>query len=172
MFAANIVANGSFESGDFSGWTPPSDNLTFVVTGPFASYPNGDFTFSGAEEGSYYAVLGSTDGTLSQVVSDIPGVPYAFSFWLASVGDQGSDFSASWNGTELLSLSNPNTGADWTRFSFIVTGTGSDTILFRFTDEPGYIALDNISADAIPEPASLTLLAGGLIALAFRLRRR
>jgi hypothetical protein len=169
LYAGNILTNGGFETGNFSGWAAGGNfEDTEVVSGHFYDY-------SGAEEGAWYAVLGPVggDGTLSQTFSDILGAPYTFSFWLSAVGDNPSDFSAYWDGTQLLSVGDPNTGDVWTEFTYAETGTGSDSIQLNFRDDPAYMALDNVSVStAIPEPASLTLLAGGLIALAFRFRRR
>jgi hypothetical protein len=167
IYAGSLLTNGGFETGNFTGWTTGGNfEATEVTSGAFYAY-------SGAEEGSYYAVLGpvGSDGTLTQTFLDTAGVEYTFSFWLASVGDNPSDFTAYWDGTPVLSLTNPNTGATWTQFAFTELGTGSDSIMFSFRDDPAYIALDNASVGT-PEPASLTLLAGGLLALAFRLRRR
>src|SRR5580698_3077458 len=99
--AGLIVANGSFETGDFTGWTTGGNfSDTEVVTGGF-------YVYTGAEDGSDYAVLGpvGSDGTLSQTLTTIPAGNYTFSFWLNAVGDDPSDFSASWDGTPLYSQS-------------------------------------------------------------------
>jgi hypothetical protein len=160
-FAQNLVANGSFETGDFTGWTSGGNfEDTFVETGAFYQY-------SGAEDGLYYAALGpvGSDGTLSQTITDVAGGHYSFSFWFAAVGDNPSDFSASWDGTQLLSLTNPTTGGVWTQYSYNVTGTGSDTLQFAFRDDPGYMALDNVvvsssGGGSTPEPSSILLLGG------------
>jgi hypothetical protein len=173
LFASpNLLTNGSFETSDFTGWTEGGNFVdTMVVTGPFGSY-------SGAEDGQFYAVLGpvGSDGTLSQTFSDTVGAHYTFSFWFASVGDNPSDFSASWDSNTLLSLSNPNTGAGWTEFSFVATGTGSDTIQFSFRDDPAWMALDNVSVSqgtgTTPEPSSLLLLGSGLLAVGGVIRRK
>jgi hypothetical protein len=173
VFASpNLLTNGSFETGDFTGWTEGGNfEDTEVVTGAFGSY-------SGAEDGLFYAVLGpvGSDGTLSQTFSDTVGGHYTFSFWFASVGDNPSDFSASWDGNTLLSLSNPNTGVGWTEFSFAATGTGSDTIQFSFRDDPAYMALDNVSVSqgtgTTPEPSSLLLLGSGLLTVGGVIRRK
>ena len=43
----NLVTNGSFETGDFTGWN--QSGLELVVSGPFSAY-------SGAEDGTFYSV--------------------------------------------------------------------------------------------------------------------
>lgn len=170
-FAANLVTNGSFETGDFSGWdTGGNFEFTQVVTGSF-------YVYNGAQDGDWYATLGPLggDATLSQTLSTTAGAQYTFSFWLAAVGDDPSDFSASWDGTTLYSQTNPDTGGAWTQFSFVVTGTGSDTISFAFDDDPAYIALDNVSvsgSSTTPEPGSLMLFGTGILGLAGVIRRK
>ena len=173
-FAQNLITNGSFETGDFTGWTTGGNfEATEVTTGAFYEY-------SGAQDGNFYAVLGpvGSDGTLSQTLSTTAGAQYNISFWFASVGDNPSDFSATWDGTPLLSLTNPNTGANWTQYTFTATGTGSDTLTFSFRDDPAFMALDNISVTeqtsgtSVPEPSSLLLLGTGVLGLGGIVRRK
>jgi len=171
-FGQNLVTNGSFETGDFTGWNVTPGTLEEVVTGPF-------YVYTGAEDGNYYSVWGNvgSDGSISQTITDTAGQQYVLSFWLAAVGDSPSDFSAMWDGTTVYSATNPNTGGAWTLFSFDEIGTGHDTITFSFRDDPAWIALDNVSVVAsgtgtTPEPSSFLLLGSGVLGLAGFLRRK
>jgi len=172
-FAQNLLTNGSFETADFTGWSTGGNfEATGVTSGAFYDY-------TGAQDGIYYAYLGpvGSDGTLSQTVTDVAGAQYTISFWFASVGDNPSDFSAYWDKTTLLSLTNPNTGSAWTEYTYTVTGTGSDNLTFAFRDDPAFMALDNVSVtensgQSVPEPSSLLMLGTGVLGLGGVVRRK
>jgi hypothetical protein len=173
-FAQNLVQNGSFETGDFTDWTTTGNfEFTQVVSGAFGSY-------TGAQDGQFYVTAGPVGslGGISQSFDDIAGATYNFSFYYAAVGDDPSHFTASWDGTPLLDLSDPNTGGVWTLESFSTTGTGHDTVSFDFQDDPAYIALDNVSVtqqggtSTTPEPSSFLLMGSGVLALGGMIRRK
>jgi hypothetical protein len=159
----NLVDNGSFETGDFTGWTQGGNTgSTAVLSGAY-------YVYSGAEDGTYFAVLGpvGSDGTLDQSLATTVGDTYTLSFYLASVGDSPSDFSASLGGTTLYSVIDPNSGGAYTQYVFGYTATSSSTDLnFTFRDDPAFMALDNIAvtlgAPSVPESKTL---AAGLLAL-------
>jgi hypothetical protein len=82
-----------------------------------------------------------------------------------------------WDGTTLLSLTDPD--HQWQQYSFTEIGTGHDSISFSFQDDPGYMALDNIVVSSngsgtgtTPEPSSFILLGSGVLALGGLARRK
>jgi len=164
-FALNIVqslvANGGFETGDFTDWTLVGNGI--VSQGPFgstiynavessSSYP------SVVHSGSYGAFLGDTQlATLSQTLATIPGGNYLLSFWLDNTtSGSGQRFQASWNGSALFNVTNP-AAFSWTNLQFIVTAASSSTELqFGAENNPAYFGLDDISVTHIPAVAFKT----------------
>ncbi len=170
--AGNLVTNCGFETGYFTGWTlGGNEGMTGIGYSGYYKSNSGNWFLEMGPHGS--------DGTLSQTLTTTTGQDYAFAFYLASEGDSPSDFSAYWDGTQLLSLTNPNSGVAYTSggayilYTYMVTGTGSDTIQFDFRDDPGVLLLDDISVSAVPEPGTFCLLILGLgLSVVFVGRRR
>jgi hypothetical protein len=155
-----IVQNGSFETEDFSSWTPVGDPSFSGVACPFP-----------APHGQCVAFFGPpTPGGIEQTLSTIVDAFYYISFVLETDGGVPSSFSASFGGTNLLSLINPP-AMPFETFSFQARATSASTLLtFTFTDPPGFIFLDSVSV-VLPEPGNLPLLALAL-AMLIGMRRR
>jgi hypothetical protein len=164
---ANLVANGSFEGSTLfdpdtfnylpANWdfTAAADGFGLLDVGGDTSDPNGQDFFIPAEDGSEFAVFGafgSDPDAISQTLATIAGTQYTFSFYVDTELTSGLfDLSASWDGTDLLDLSTPQSGG-WSQYSFTENGTGSDTISFVGIDPPGYALLDTVDVEAVQAP--------------------
>nr|WP_294518791.1 hypothetical protein [uncultured Rhodopila sp.] len=166
----NLLVNGSFETGDLSGWTLTGNSGPEFVTNSFYSY--------NAESGQDFLVFGQigSNGVLSQTFSDIPGGTLTVTGFLAGDGSSPSDFSASINGHAGFTVSPvPNRG--WTEFSFTTTATGLDTLSLAYRNDPWYDTLDNLSVTEtvrmpVAEPGGWAILGTGLLAIGLFRRRR
>lgn len=141
-----VVANGGFETGDFLGWATSN---WLIGTNYVSSAPR--FAHSGVY-GLRMPLPGAGVGEIAQTLPTTAGGNYLLSFWLNCDGMTPDEFTATWNGTNLLDLINPpNLG--WTNLEFTVAATGSNTVLqFSFTDSSGYFGLDDISAVQLTQP--------------------
>ncbi len=165
---ANLLVNGDFETGDFTGWTQ-----------------FGDMSFSGVDSqapqaGTFAAFFGPFDnGGISQTIATAPGASYHVDFWLQSEADVTGNsapnyFEFDWDGVAHMTLTDALATA-YTHYSFLLMATAASTTLtFIFQNAPAFWDFDTVSvtAAAIPEPGSLALLALACTLVAFVRKRR
>ncbi|HLI11724.1 MAG TPA: PEP-CTERM sorting domain-containing protein [Alphaproteobacteria bacterium] len=172
---ADLITNGGFETGDFTGWTRGGNlGATFVGNSPNAPH-----------SGNFAAELGpvGSDGTLAQTFATIIGDTYQVSYWhiYNAAATPPSDFSVTFNGTTLFSEANvnPPSPLTWTQYTFdVIASLASSTLQFAFRNDPSYQGLDDVSVTdlgtpgTVPEPSSLALFGAALAGFGFMARRR
>jgi hypothetical protein len=148
-----LLANGGFETGDFTGWN---------VSGSGAGGLWVRFDTNYVHSGVYGGFLGTANslGFLSQTVPTIPGAQYLISLWLRNPdGQTPNQFEVIWDGRLLYNVVNFTRGRLWTNLQFPVTATSTDsTLQIGERDDPSALALDDVSL--ILDPLQITPATG------------
>jgi len=161
-----LLTNGGFETGDFTGWTQ-SGNLGLTGITPES------------HSGLWAALFGpiGSQGFISQNIPTTVGSTYDLSFWLRNDSGSPNLFTADWGSTNLVTLSDVGFFG-WTFYDFPVTATSSTTtVTFGFQQDDTFFNFDDASltesSGAVPEPSTLIIwsLLGGVGAV-FPWRRR
>ncbi len=157
--AGNLVTNCGFETGDFTNWTLSGNDVSGELgnlygvegTDPFDGFsPN-----SGSNQ-AYFADLVSNATTLQQIITTVANDTYTVSWFLLQdttpgTGEGSNEFSASFGGTSLVSLSNVAVQG-YTEYSYYVTATSSSSALDLTLGNGLGEFLWTMSASWIPRP--------------------
>jgi len=194
--SANLLTNGSFETGSFvdnnggqdtdtlgvgstsmTGWTVSgSEALAWIG-------PTNPFSLT-ASDGSYFLDLtGYAEGApfsgVTQTISTTDGAHYSLTFDLGSSANYGlpSGITASAGGTSQVFTSTSVLDSVWTTETLNFTASGASTVI-SLVGEQGvdYIGLDNVdvveTSGPIPEPAAWAIMMSGLFGVGALARRR
>ncbi len=162
--AANLITNGNFETGNFTGWTNNIPGLEGVGTADVG----GNTTNI-----AYFAAFRQL-GAISQTITTIAGQNYSLSYDFFSDGGTPNQFQVQVNGSTLFDRVNIPLSSAFTPYSFNFVGTGSDTIQFAGLNYPSAVYLDNVVVDlaastAVPEPFTIIgTVVGGTAAIRMR----
>jgi hypothetical protein len=164
--AVNLVTNGSFETGDFTGWSETGDTSFTGVIGSALGFDPTD--------GVYQGIFGPVGGLvyISQDIVTTPGASYLLSFDIGNTGGTPSEFVLAWDGITLLDIPDLDPFPYMTASGGLTATTSLTTLTFGFFQEPDYFFLDNVVLTAIPEPASWALMLAGFGMIGGAMRRR
>ncbi len=143
------IINGSFETGDFTGWGADQEGAA-VTTDPLYVH-----------SGIYGVELGTvgTMGHLTQTLATVPGSDYLVSLWLdnPSAGIPNA-FQVTWNQTVLYDSLNLTNQA-WTNIQLTVTAsTPNDILQLAFRHDLDFLGLDDINVTSVaPSRPSIVL---------------
>ena len=166
--AQELIVNGGFETGDFTGWSNPGAGVVNDNAAPHSGLRNARFPTA----------------TLSQTFATVPGSRYIFSYFLGHTGanifnSMTVNLTDGSSPTIVQNLANVGPLAySQVVFSYVATAT-SATIRFTSTAVNGAglggrFILDDVSFQKVPEvnPAGASLpVFSALILLALRRRR-
>ena len=148
--SANLITNGDFETGNFTGWT-----VTHAFSGSLIFVDHGfgpDTTF-----GAFFGAVGTDFDSISQTFATIPGASYTLSFFyqINNTESQANNyFNVLWNGLSigggLFPQSDVNPGYGTFTFTEQATGT-STTLEFDGRNLPSTDFLDDVSVQRVPQ---------------------
>lgn len=180
----DIVVNGGFETGDFTGWTTnPAPNGGF----PWAVVSTTDLGVGQPYSGTYYATNGCegagcldpTSGAwLTQVLTPMPGQTYNLAFAYDPSAGGPAELAVQWGGSTVFDLATDDVSDPGYTLEIVddlLATSVSTALTFLGRQDPSFDALDAVAVFPTPEPPTLVLfvsmLPGVIGVAAWRWRR-
>ena len=146
QMGGELIVNGGFETGDFSGWDH-FGNTSYDSVNTLLPH-----------SGSYAAQVGpvGTLGYLAQTVPTTPGQAYTLTFWLAHpyASSTPNEFQVTIGGNVVYDQTDLPY-SDYTEYTFAYTATSTaTTVQFGYREDPAYFFLDDVSFHSGPAPGA------------------
>jgi hypothetical protein len=169
--ADNLVVNGGFETGDFTGWTTGTALVTVAQAGQIAGLD----PYSGTYFAANTFAGGSNAEILQQTITDVPGELYVISIAVTSSGTPNGcvhceAFAVRWNGNFVYGLAGSGPFS-WSLLSGrTMIGTGTDVLSIDGSNQGGGawgyddIGVLGLSPESVPAPIARAGLPGLILA--------
>lgn len=186
--SANLVVNGGFETGDFTGWTtsaaPSGSNFGVNSTDPHTGTYAAFFSAAGAN--------GANRDIINQSFVTVPGTTFDLTFWLAGnvqATDSGylNAFRVVWDNNLLVNVRDPTnaftSSFGYTQYTFTglmaAASSTTTTLTFSSYNNGGVFYLDDVSLNlatpngaGVPDAGNSAMLLGGALVGLIALQRR